>query len=67
MYNRYDVSEEDREKALQEHNTGVWELNCNAVALDYIFSYIKETVFNDVLQHADYIVGTIKHIEEITG
>lgn len=67
MYNRYDVSDEDREKALQEHNTGVWELNCNAVALDYIFSYIKETVFNDVLQHADYIVGTLKHIEEITG
>ena len=52
---------------LQEKSVDFFEFNVNAVVLDYIFSNIKESVFNDVLKNVDRTIGTIRLIEQMTG
>lgn len=67
MFNRYDKTVEQRDKMLQEKSVDFFEFNVNAVVLDFVFSNIKETVFNDVLKNVDRTIGTIRLLEQMTG
>ena len=46
MFNQYSEVEEDRVELLEKRDPENFELNMNVVALDYVFSNIKEDYYN---------------------
>ena len=67
MYNQYSETEDDRAELLEKRGPENFELNMNIVALDYIFSNIKEKYYNEAMEIDSYIIGTIRLLELQTG
>ena len=67
MFNQYSESDDDRAELLEKRGPEHFEFNMNIVALDYIFSNIKEKYYNEALKINDYVIGTIRLLELQTG
>ena len=67
MYNQYSETEDDRAELLEKRGPENFELNMNIVALDYIFSNIKEKYYNEAMEIDSYVIGTIRLLELQTG
>ena len=67
MFNQYSEVEEDRVELLEKRDPENFELNMNIVALDYIFSNIKEDYYNNAMSIDEKIIGYVRLMESLTG
>lgn len=66
MFDRYDDSQSTRQELLEKYSPEYFELNINAVVYDYIFSKLRKQIYDDVLEKADCIIGTLQFLQATT-
>ena len=67
MYDRYSDSESSRYDLLEKYTTDYFDFNISAVVFDYVFSKVRKNIYDQVLQKADYIIGTLTYLQATTG
>lgn len=67
MFNQFNEDQESRANILDSKTPDHFEMNMNAVSLEYIFSYLKKQYYDEALDVIGCIIGEIRLLEQATG